>query len=90
MICLECRRGGRELPGHLRVVDYGGPTDYAAVGSQEDIENSHAHCRGGTWCDCQHAIEPAVKGRDYSYDGRFGGMKLQRQEHERDVKEVVE
>jgi hypothetical protein len=59
MICPSCASAAdlkKAMP------DLSGPAGLMLMDSlRERINEQHAACRGGTWCDCQHAGTPSYR-----------------------------
>lgn len=57
MICETCRKGADLLPSVQKI-------DASLVKTRSEafemIEEFHAACQGGSWCDCQHKIRSEV------------------------------
>lgn len=57
MICNDCREAGLRL----------------TQGEHDLARESHARCRGGTWCFCAHNADHTVLREDRQPDPRRGG-----------------
>lgn len=56
MICASCAAAG-----DMKKLTEGSLIEVVRGALAERINDLHAECRGGTWCDCQHLGTPSYR-----------------------------
>jgi len=56
VICKPCKTGG----AWNALAQNGATLPAVAKDAARKAASSHQKCAGGTWCDCEHAIEKAI------------------------------